>query len=199
MKAVKGENIVNFLDVFWTMNNVYIITEYCEGGDLRQMMSKLKTPMDEERARDILRQIMAGFKILVDNKMIHRDLKPENILIRQNTFKLADFGFARNVDNFKSALLSSMVGTPLYMSPQILKSETYTSKCDIWSIGLIFYEMIYGKLPYTARSQYELITKIQNNPLQFHFSIAISDECKNFIKGCLQPDEKNRFDCIQIC
>lgn len=117
MKAVKGENIVNFLDVFWTMNNVYIITEYCEGGDLRQMMSKLKTPMDEERARDILRQIMAGFKILVDNKMIHRDLKPENILIRQNTFKLADFGFARNVDNFKSALLSSMVGTPLYMSP----------------------------------------------------------------------------------
>ena len=117
MKAVKGENIMNFLDVFWTMNNVYIITEYCEGGDLRQMMSKLKTPMDEERARDILRQIMAGFKILVDNKIIHRDLKPENILIRQNTFKLADFGFARNVDNFKSALLTSMVGTPLYMSP----------------------------------------------------------------------------------
>jgi serine/threonine-protein kinase ULK/ATG1 len=58
-----------------------------------------------------------------------------------------------------------MVGTPLYMAPQILKSQPYTVKSDIWSLGLIFYEMLYGKLPYTARSQYELITKIDNMPL----------------------------------
>ena len=189
MKTIRGENVVNFIDVFWTMNNVYIITEYCEGGDLRSHQLKLKGPIEEEKARSILKQIINGFRILVSNQMIHRDLKPENILIKQNTFKIADFGFARNVDNFKSALLSSMVGTPLYMSPQILKSEPYTVKSDIWSIGLIYYEMLYGKLPYTARSQYELIQKIQNQPLQFHFSIAVSEESKNLIKGCLQSEE----------
>lgn len=165
MKKVVGANIVNLIDVYWTANNVYIITEYCDGGDLRDYMKRLGREMPEHQAIEVLRQIICGFKVLVDSNLIHRDLKPENILLKGSDFKIADFGFARSVESSDNTLLNSMVGTPLYMSPQILKSQPYTVKSDIWSIGLIFYEMVYAKLPYPARSQYELIQKITNSPL----------------------------------
>jgi len=72
--------------------------------------------------------------------------------------KIGDFGFAKK--KYKSLKIESTVGTPLYMSPQILKSEPYTSKCDIWALGFIFYEMLHGKTPWTARSEYELVKNI---------------------------------------
>ncbi len=95
--------------------------------------------ISENEAIKILTDLLTGFLELIKNGIIHRDLKPENILIHDSTYKLADFGFAKSVDNFKKGLLTSQVGTPLYMSPQILKHEKYTTKSDIWSIGLIFY------------------------------------------------------------
>jgi serine/threonine protein kinase len=72
--------------------------------------------------------------------------------------KIGDFGFAKK--KYKAHQISSTVGTPLYMSPQILKSEPYTSKCDIWALGFIFYEMMHGTTPWTARTEYELVKNI---------------------------------------
>lgn len=99
-----------------------------------------------------MKDLLTGFMDLLKNGIIHRDLKPENILIKGTQHKLADFGFARTVDNFQRQMLTSLVGTPLYMSPQILMHEKYTSKSDLWSLAFIFYEMMYGKTPYTANS-----------------------------------------------
>jgi serine/threonine protein kinase len=147
----------------------------------------------EEEARKILRDVTRGFKLLVKAGIIHRDLKPENILCHKETFKIADFGFARQVDNFRSALLTSLVGTPLYMSPQILKSEHYSTKSDIWSIGLIYYEMLFGKTPWSARSQYDLIKNIENVPLKFPYTVSISEESKDLLKRSLQIEERNRL------
>ena len=90
--------------------------------------------MPEEKAKIILKDIVIGFKELVNLKIIHRDLKPENIMIHDKVFKLGDFGFSKHVSNYKSQMLTSLVGTPLYMSPQILKQDHYTTKCDIWSL-----------------------------------------------------------------
>lgn len=81
---------------------------------------------------------MKGAKYLHHNGIIHRDLKPANILIKNGICKIADFGFAKNLSN-NNAILKSIVGTPLYMSPQLLKGTKYTSKSDLWSIGLIYY------------------------------------------------------------
>ena len=75
---------------------------------------------------------------LHNSGIIHRDLKPANILIKQSSCKLSDFGFAKSLKN-EETIMKSIVGTPLYMSPQILKKAKYTAKSDLWSIGLIYY------------------------------------------------------------
>jgi Ca2+-binding EF-hand superfamily protein len=90
-------------------------------------------------------------------------------------------------------MFSSVVGTPLYMSPQILKREQYTTKCDIWSVGLIYYEMLFGKTPWPAKSQYELVNKIMEGKLKFPYNCNISQESHDFLKGCLEIEESARF------
>lgn len=80
---------------------------------------------------------MKGAKYLHTNGIIHRDLKPANILVKNGVCKISDFGFAKNLGS--AHVLRSIVGTPLYMSPQLLKGTKYTAKSDLWSIGLIYY------------------------------------------------------------
>ena len=94
---------------------------------------------------------MSGAKYLHKNGIIHRDLKPANILIKQGVCKLSDFGFAKSL-NHDETIMKSIVGTPLYMSPQILKKAKYTNKSDLWSIGLIYYEMLHGRTPWPAQN-----------------------------------------------
>lgn len=91
-------------------------------------------------AVDFLEQICMGFYELICHGVIHRDIKPENILIHDKQLKLADFGFAKNATT--DFMNKTLVGTPLYMAPQILRREKYSSKCDIWGVGLIFFEVI---------------------------------------------------------
>jgi serine/threonine-protein kinase ULK/ATG1 len=141
---------VRFKDVLSSTNSLYIITEFCKDGDLKEIIKRKRFREDE--AFDIIKQILSGFTQLVQEKIIHRDLKPANILVNDNVFKIADFGFAKYVDNFGSAMLKSCVGSPIYMAPQILERVSpYTTKCDIWSIGVIFYEMLFGYPPWKAR------------------------------------------------
>ena len=197
MKKLNGPNIVRFLDTLKSVNHTYIIQEFCSGGDFRNYLTK-KGKIPECEARIILQDFLNGFAELVKLGYLHRDLKPENILIDKNVFKLADFGFATQVQNFQQSLLKTVVGTPLYMSPQILMHENYTSKSDVWSTGLIYYEMLCGKTPWPARDQLELIENIKKKPIRFPFDVKISDVSKDFIKGCLQPSEKNRLNWEQI-
>lgn len=93
-----------------------------------------------------------------NNEIIHRDLKPANILIKDGVCKISDFGFAKNTK--KNTFLRSIVGTPLYMSPQLLKGTRYTSKADLWSIGLIYYEMLHGCTPWLANNEVQLLNAI---------------------------------------
>ncbi len=129
---------------------MYLVMEYCEQ-DLAKYLKKNKC--DEKTAIFILKQLVLGFRELVNQGIIHRDLKPANILVNsKGEFKLADFGFAKFVDHYDSKLLYSIVGTPLYMSPQILNKSQYTTKSDIWSLGFIFYEMLTGTYPWMGVS-----------------------------------------------
>ncbi len=120
------------------------------------------------------------------HNIIHRDLKPANILLKGSQCKLSDFGFAKNVEN-ENTFLKSIVGTPLYMSPQLLQKQKYTNKSDLWSVGLIFYEMIHGKTPWMATNEMQLINAI--NTQKVSYSKLISDLSKDFISKCLTVKE----------
>ena len=150
MKAIKSPNVVQFYDTVESNKNYYIIQELCEG-DLEDLMKKKKT-LTEEEALNIMKDLFNGFITLLKEGIVHRDLKLGNIMYAKGKYKIGDFGLAKKNKhvNMKN---SSLVGTPLYMSPEILKSMNYTSKCDIWSLGIIFYELMHGTTPWEAETE----------------------------------------------
>ena len=150
MKKVAHQNIVQLHDIYQTTNNMYIVTELCQDGDLLKLLHRRKR-IPEAEAKMLLRDIVNGAKYLHKSGIIHRDLKPANILIKEGTCKLSDFGFAKSLKS-EDVVMKSIVGTPLYMSPQILQKEKYTAKSDLWSIGLIYYEMLHGRTPWPAQN-----------------------------------------------
>jgi calcium-dependent protein kinase len=107
----------------------------------------------EEEALQIIRQIIKGYKELILRKIVHRDLKPANILINKGVIKIADFGIARIVDRENERLLSTHVGTMSYMAPQVIQKVNYSRKCDIWSLGVILYELLFSRRPWYGRNE----------------------------------------------
>lgn len=120
----------------------------------------------ERHSVQLLRQVLKGYGELARQGIVHRDLKPANILLGKGEAKLADFGMAKFVAN-QALLLRSHVGTPYYMAPQVLQRIEYSRKCDIWSLGVILYELIFGRMPWEGKSQAALLENIMTAPLAF--------------------------------
>lgn len=131
---------------------------------------------------------------MTQEKIVHRDLKPANILIHEGVYKIGDFGFAKYVDNFSNEMLKSCVGSPIYMAPQVLERLPYTTKCDIWSIGVMFFEMLFGCPPWKARDEKELTSKIKSIPITTILKREnISPKAAEFLRRCLAYNEDERF------
>eukprot|EP01017_Pseudomicrothorax_dubius_P049512 TRINITY_DN9212_c0_g5_i2.p1 TRINITY_DN9212_c0_g5~~TRINITY_DN9212_c0_g5_i2.p1 ORF type:complete len:347 (-),score=110.78 TRINITY_DN9212_c0_g5_i2:109-1149(-) len=158
-------------------------------------MNKLqkKGRFSEEEVMDILQQICEAFLEMKKFNVIHRDLKPANILVHKDKVKIADLGFAKTVQNFQSAINTSTVGSPIYMSPQVLMRQNYSSKCDIWSLGIILYQLLYGKVPWIAMDIQLLAKMIMSKPLNFKKEIPVSNEMKDLIYRCLRFHEHERL------
>ena len=102
--------------------------------------------MHEEHAKEILKQVAAGMDAIHKMKIFHRDMKPDNVFVEGGIYQIGDFGFASKGDTQKTT-----VGTPYYMAPEILSAKPeYTKAVDMWSIGVMYYQMIYGRPPYKA-------------------------------------------------
>jgi serine/threonine protein kinase len=92
----------------------------------------------------------------------------------------------------------TLLGTPLYMAPELLIEEDYNSKCDVWSLAFVFYEMLFGKTPWTGESPVALYKAIQEKPLSFDQESPISDDSRDFLIKCLQMDDNKRLDWEQV-
>ena len=148
--------------------------------------------MTEQEAVEYLIQILNGFKTLVKYKILHRDFKLANLMRHNNLIKIVDFGFSKILDN--DSKTDTMLGSPLNMAPEILNGDKYDNKADIWSVGTVFYELLFGKPPFVASNIIDLLKNIKNKQLEIDLRInAISPTCEDVIRRMLTVDPKERI------
>ena len=151
-------------ECFETPEELIVVMEYA-GDDLSKLLEKEKK-LSEEKVREYGKQILDAMFYLHQNRIIHRDLKPQNILLNLGVIKICDFGFAKKM-SASTNFLRSIKGTPLYIAPEILQSKPYTHKVDVWSLGIILYELAYGKTPFHAHTIQQLQPKILHECVKY--------------------------------
>jgi len=137
-------------------------------------------------------QIVGGYQSLHEKNVVHRDIKPANLIFHGDQLKICDLGFAKIVEDGENSSMT-ILGTPLYMSPQLLRCDKYTNKCDVWALGFVFYEMLYNKPPWTGKSQIKLIENITSVTLSFPDLPKVSEETKELIRKMLYIEEDKRI------
>ncbi len=189
-------NIVECYDIIKDSVNTYIIMEYCDSGDLRDY---LKKPIKEKWCQFFFCQLTNGLKYLNKYNILHRDIKPRNILLTNNkrVLKIADFGFAKQKKE-KISLYDTICGSPLYMAPELMGNDKYNNQTDLWSIGMILYEMLYGFHPFGyCKNIKQLIHSVDKNEIQIPPKKTknknVSEECLDLLRGLLQKTTSNRI------
>lgn len=163
LKALAGSrHVLHLYDVYATRNNTYLITELCEG-DLGSMLKQRKTVPYFE-AVEIMRQLTLGYLDIHRAGFIHRDIKPANILCKGGIYKFADFGFTIPIHEIPNHR-NYNVGSPVYMPPEALKENVYSVSCDIWALGIIFFQLLRGAVPWRAISEQVLYEKMMSEPI----------------------------------
>ncbi|XP_028857527.1 serine/threonine-protein kinase ULK2 isoform X1 [Denticeps clupeoides] len=202
LKELQHENIVALYDVQEMPNSVFLVMEYCNGGDLADYL-QAKGTLREDTLRVFLQQIAAAMRVLNSKGVIHRDLKPQNILLshvgRKKSgingirIKIADFGFARYLQS--NMMAATLCGSPMYMAPEVIMSQNYDAKADLWSIGTVIYQCLVGKPPFQANSPQDLrMFYEKNKTLVPNIPRETSPHLADLLTGLLQRNQKDRMD-----
>jgi serine/threonine protein kinase len=149
LKECHNENVVRFVDSFVTERTQFIAMEYCNSGDLEGYLDKKKR-LTEDEATTFLKQILNGFRGLHEVNAMHRDFKVANVLLHDGMCKIADLGFAKQLE--KKKMTGTILGTSLTMAPELLRDQKYGMEADIWSVGVVYYQLLYGKYPFSGMS-----------------------------------------------
>ena len=191
------QNIIKFFEVFESnkpKHMVNIVTEYADGGDLSEKIKEKKNKNNnftESEILDYFTQICLAIKHIHEKKIIHRDLKSGNIFLMKNGLvKLGDFGIAKRFQKTMDKA-KTFIGTPYYLSPEIINSKPYDSKSDIWSLGVLLYEMMTFKMPFNANSLPMLSVKIMRGQYIPPPTIYTKD-LRELVTKCLTVEPKNR-------
>ena len=185
-------NIIKFQEVFLCKNpnSLNIITEYADGGDLNKKIER-KIPFKEDLILDWFIQICLALNHVHSKRIIHRDIKAQNIFLTKNGIvKLGDFGISKSL-TCSFELARTVIGTPYYLSPEIVKNSPYSFKTDVWSLGVLLYQMCALKMPFDADSLPNLSKKILKAEYK-DIPNNYSDNLKNLIRSLLQVEPKNR-------
>ena len=222
LRHINNEYTIKLYDMTSDLNYIYLVFEYCNGGDLQMCLKRQlelhKHSFSQEQVQHIMRQVISGFVYLHSSKILHRDIKLENILVQFPTeednnnlniikakIKITDFGFSRYLkgDN----LAKSVLGSPNSMDPHILKKMAridndndyaYDQKADIWSLGVVTYELLIGCPPFEASSYEELLEKIENGKYRIPHQVILSTEAISFLNGMLQYNPEKRLDVSEL-
>ena len=202
LQKLDHQNIIKFYDVFIEKKSettLNLVTEYADGGDLSEKIKNQKKNnyFPENEILDYFIQICFALKHIHDKKIIHRDLKSQNIfLTKKGLVKLGDFGVAKNLQyTWKKA--STLIGTPYYLSPEIVMNKPYSFKSDIWSLGVLLYEMMSLKMPFDAVSLPMLTLKIMKGDYPPPPS-NYSNDLRNLVSLLLNVSDEKRPNINQI-
>ncbi|CAD8134841.1 unnamed protein product [Paramecium pentaurelia] len=197
LSKIDNQNIVKFIEMLKTQNNMYLIYDFCNGDTLEALLQKRKF-LTEPETMKIFAQILNAFRSLVRENILHRDLKPSNILFHDQIVKVADFGFCKSLLH-NNDLTQTMVGSPIYMAPEVLKGCSYNCKADVWSLGVVLYECLFGFCPFEDKSIARLIMQIDNKEITFPKHVnQLSRKCEELIRSMLQVDPRKRVDWQQL-
>lgn len=204
IKRVDHENIVRTFDLFETDKKIHIVMEYMKGGMLFEAIEDGHQFAEMDVAQ-LMREILHGVMYLHDNGIVHRDLKPENVLCTDTHppwhVKLADFGlskFSTNGANSTDLLMKTMIGTPEFIAPEVAKQQNYTSKVDIWAVGMLMYNVVTGKLPFDDE-EVDFVGMLRKGiVLTFPEKqwARYSPEARLFTKALLCPEPEKRLTAL---
>ena len=189
-------NIVEMYDVGEDDGLYYIVMEYIEGKTLKQLLKKRGT-LTLSEAIDIMSQLTDGMAHAHDSYIIHRDLKPQNIMIKDDgQIKITDFGIAMALNSTQLTQTNSVMGSVHYLPPEQASGKGCTIKSDIYSMGIIFYELLSGSLPFKGDNAVEIALKHMREPLPSlrEENSAIPQSIENIVKKATAKNPKNRYD-----
>jgi len=188
-----NENVVQLIDYIETNVACYLVMEYCNEGDLRNYI-RSRDHLSEAEATVFLKQLLNGFKGLHEVNAIHRDFKSANVLKKDGKLKIGDLGFGKQTD-----MANTCLGTSIYMAPEVLMSLNYTNKADIWSLGVVFYEMLFGTFPYVGKNDQEILLNIETSQLDLaKLNIKISENCKDLLRRIFVIDQDKRIEWVEL-
>ena len=193
-KKLHHQNIVQQYAIIETDTTIYIISEYCSGGELFDYIVSKRKLYEVEACR-IYQQLISGLEYLHKQRICHRDLKPENLLFdSKHNLKIADFGLS---NDYHKGKLSTPCGSPCYAAPEMVTGRKYGGmSVDIWSSGIVLYTMVCGFLPFEDDNQNILFRKIAKG--LFSLPSFLSQSCKDLLKKILVTDPKKRFGFEEI-
>ena len=206
LKQLDHPNIVKLFEYFSDKDKYYLITEYCKGGDLFDLIKK-KRKFSEMSAAYIMYQIFrALFYCHSTHHLMHRDIKPENIVVfkENNTgedlygVKLIDFGIAKIFNKLDKNKEQKIKGSLNYMAPEVIK-RNYDEKCDIWSCGVILYILVIGTYPFNGNDKNEILYNIEHGNYTFPESFIqnSSPQIRDLIQQCLKVNPSSRISAKQ--
>jgi len=164
VSTIDSQSVVKTYDFGRTKKQVYIALEYFPGGDLR---TRMREPLSTEEAVAYLQKIANALQELHALKILHRDLKPANVMLREDdSIALIDFGMAKQLQSTENLTLPGTVhGTPHYLSPEQAKGKVVDERSDIYSLGIMFFEMLEGRKPYTSKNALEVCMSHISDPV----------------------------------
>ncbi|HOZ53808.1 MAG TPA: Stk1 family PASTA domain-containing Ser/Thr kinase, partial [Bacilli bacterium] len=197
--SLNHPNIVEMYDVGEDNGSFYIVMEYVEGKMLKQIVKK-RGALTISETIDISNQIMDGLSHAHDSYIIHRDIKPQNILIKDSGLvKITDFGIALALNTVELTQTNSVMGSVHYFPPEQANGKSSTIKSDIYSLGIVMFEMLTGKLPYKGENAVEIALKHMKEPLPSvrELNPQVPQSLENLILKATAKNPKNRYNDIK--
>ena len=236
LRRLEHPNIMKIYEYFIDDKNIYIITEFCDQGDLLGKMKKLYS-MSELVVKYLMSQILDALAYLHDNRVFHGDIKLENIMLYKTSrkkikrftvinkdlnsdvnlqnkldnvsgqtsdyvedmsnyeIKLIDFGCSKYLTKKKNNVLSGIVGTSMYCSPEVI-DNSYDEKSDEWSCGVLMYILLYGDTPFAGNTEEEIFENIKNYNIDFD-KLDVSENCLDLIKKLINPKKQYRIKALE--